>query len=356
MNASRNVHRDARINFLSARPYHSTVLGLFLAAVLNISADVEQARKANNLPALSVSVVNAKGLVAHGAAGASTKDAFHIGSCTKPITATAIATLVEEGKLSWDRTIGDAFADWTDIRDEYRNVRLIDLLTHEGGIPPFEDEDQFKGAPDARTEFAHYVLTQPPVVPPRTGYKYSNAGFTIAAVMAERASGQPYEKLVEDRVFKPLRLKTAGFGWPAKVWGHEWKDGAWKAVDPHGPYQLGKRLAPAGDIHMSADDLAGFLRAHLRALRGERTLITPETAKFMHTKRMRSGAGFGIQKIGDIEPVSVYAGSADTFFTVFAIAPGRDVAVVVDTNAASDDVQKAVSGILKQMLTRFAAP
>ena len=331
------------------------MLGFFLATVLNISADVEQARKDNNLPALSVSVVNAKGLVAHGAAGASPKDAFHIGSCTKPITATVIATLVEQGKLSWDRTIGDAFPDWTDIRDEYRNVRLVDLLTHEGGVPPFEEEDQLKGAPEGRTAFAHYALMQAPVVPPRTAYKYSNAGFTIAAVMAERASGRSYERLVTDRVFKPLRLKTAGFGWPATVRGHEWKDGQWSAVDPHGPYQLGPRFAPAGDIHMSADDLAEFLRAHLRALRGERTLITPETAKFMHTKRIRSGAGFGVKEVPDFGPVSTYSGSADTFFTVIAIAPNRDVAVVVDTNAASDDVEKAVSGILKQMLTRFAS-
>ena len=330
------------------------IASLLLATVLDISADVEKARKEANLPALSVSVVNSKGLIAHGAAGASTTDAFHIGSCTKPITATMIATLVEEGKLSWDRTIAEAFPDWKDVHEEYRDVRLVDLLAHEGGVPPFEEDEQFKDAPDSRTDFAHYALTQPPVVKPHQEYKYSNAGFVVAAVMAERATHESWEKLVEQRVFKPLHLRTAGFGWPDKVWGHEWENGAWKAVDPHGPYQLGKRLAPAGGVHMSADDLAEFLRGHLRALRGERTLIKPETAKFMHTRRIRSGAGFGVQKLGDFEPVSVYAGSADTFFTVFAIAPKQDVAVVVDTNAASEDVHQAVGRILKAMLTRFA--
>ena len=325
-----------------------------LYAAIDISKDIEAARKTNNLPALSVSVVNAEGLVAHGASGAKIRDAFHIGSCTKPITATMIATLVEDGKMSWDETIAHAFPDWKDIREEYRDVRLVDLLAHEGGVPPFEEEEQMAGAPPGRTDFAHYALTQAPVVKPRAEYKYSNAGFVVAAVMAERATGKTWEQLVEARVFKPLHLKTAGFGWPRTVWGHEWKDGAWKPVDPRGPYQLGKRLAPAGDVRMSADDLAELLRAHLRALRGEATIIKPETAAFMHTKRLRSGAGFGIQKIGDFEPVSVYSGSADTFFTVFAIAPRQNVAVVVDTNAASDEAQKAVGKILREQVVRFA--
>ena len=332
------------------------MIAIVLAAVINLSTDVEQARKENNLPALSVSVVNSQGLVAHGASGAKIDDAFHIGSCTKPITATMIATLVEEGKLSWDETIAHAFPDWKDIRDEYHDVGLVDLLAHEGGLQPFGEDEEMVGAPDGRAEFAHYALTRAPVVKPRTEYKYSNAGFVVAAVMAERATGKTWEQLVENRVFKPLHLKTAGFGWPQAVWGHEWKDGAWKPVDPHGPYQLGKRLTPAGDVQMSADDLADFLRAQLRALRGERTIIKPETAAFMHTKRLRSGAGFGIQKVGDFEPVSVYSGSADTFITVFAIAPRQDVAVVVDTNAASEDAQKAVGRILKGLLARFATP
>lgn len=342
----------------------ASVALVLATSVTDISSDVEAARKANNLPALAVSVVNARGLVAHGVAGvrkigaparASISDAFHIGSCTKPMTATVIATLVQDGRMSWDQTIGQAFPDWKDIRDDYRDVRVVDLLTHEGGLPDFGEEEDFKGAPVPRTEFAHYALTKPPVVPPRTAFKYSNAGYVVAAVMAERAAHDRWETLIRTRIFQALHLKSAGLGWPDKLWGHTLKKETWTPVDPRGSYQLGERIAPAGDVHMSADDLAEFLRAHLRALRGERTLITPEAAKFMHTKRIKSGAGFGVQKVGDFEPVSVYSGSADTFVTVFAIAPEQDVAVVVDTNGASEDAQKAVGRILRDILVRFAA-
>ncbi|MBV8516366.1 MAG: beta-lactamase family protein [Acidobacteria bacterium] len=332
---------------------------LLLAAVLNISDVAKDAIAKNHLPAMSITVMNADGLVAQGVAGVrkmgsrarvKQDDAFHIGSCTKPITATIVAQLVEEKKLAFDTTIGAAFSDWNDIRPEYKDVTVAELLSHESGLPAFDDDADFKGMPADRTAFVHEALKRAPVVK-RGEYKYSNAGFSTVAVIAERASGMSWERLVETRIFAPLHLRTAGFGWPREVWG--FAEG--KPVDPKGAYQLGKTIAPAGDIHMSSGDLAEFLRAHLRALRGTKTLITPQTATLMHTRRLRSGLGFGVQKIGDLEPVSVYSGSADTFVTVFAVAPSANVLVVVDTNAGDENAQKAAGATLKALLARFAS-
>jgi len=332
---------------------------LLLAAVLNISDVAREAIEKNHLPAMSITVMNADGLVAEGVAGVRKMgapaavrqgDAFHIGSCTKPITATIVAMLVEEKKLTFDKTIGESFPEWKDIRPEYAPVTVAELLSHESGIPAFDEDVDFKDMPAERTAFVHEALKRAPVVK-RGEYKYSNAGFATAAVIAERAGGMSWERLVEKRVFGPLHLRTAGYGWPTEVWGV--MEG--KPVDPKGAYQLSKAIAPAGDVHMSSGDLAEFLRAHLRALRGQKTLITPATATLMHTRRVRSGLGFGVQKIGDIEPVSVYSGSADTFYTVFAVAPKANVVVVVDTNAADEAAQKAVGATLRAMLQRFAS-
>jgi CubicO group peptidase (beta-lactamase class C family) len=332
---------------------------LLLAAVLNISDVAKDAIAKNHLPAMAITVMNADGLVAEGVAGVrkmgspelvKQNDAFHIGSCTKPITATIVAQLVEEKKLTFETTIGAVFSEWKDIRPEYRDVTVAELLSHESGLPAFDEDADFKGVPLDRTAFVHEALKRAPVVK-RGEYKYSNAGFSTVAVIAERAGGMPWERLVETRIFAPLHLRTAGFGWPRDVWGFE--DG--KPVDPKGPYQLGKSIAPAGDVHMSSRDLAEFLRAHLRALCGEKTLISPATATLMHTRRLRSGLGFGVQKIGDIDPVSVYSGSADTFVTVFAVAPKANVIVVVDTNTGDENAQKVAGATLKAMLARFAS-
>lgn len=150
-------------------------------------------------------------------------------------------------------------------------------------------------------------------------------------------------------------MQSAGFGWPARVYGHESaSDGKLTPVDPKGKYQLQDFLAPAGDLHMSTDDLCAFLRAHLRAMRGEKTIISPATAAAMHTKRLRSALGFGSATVAGFDEVATYSGSADTFFTVIAIAAKQDVAVAVSTNAAGESAQRTVGTVLKELLVRYA--
>jgi CubicO group peptidase (beta-lactamase class C family) len=168
--------------------------------------------------------------------------------------------------------------------------------------------------------------------------------------MIERAAGRSWEELVRKRIFEPVHMRTAGIGWPERVWGHE----NMKPIDPHGPYQLPAFLTPAGDLHMSSDDLALFLQAHLRAMRGTPTIITAQTAAAMHTRRKKSGLGFGVASVAGFENVATHSGSADTFVTVIAIAAKEDVAVAVSTNAAGEREQKAVGQILRELLARYA--
>src|SRR5260221_3440114 len=335
---------------------------LLLAAVVDLSSELKTAAEAAHVPAMQATVVRAEGIIAHGSYGAAIGEAFHIGSCTKPFTATLAAMLVEQKKLTWETRIVDIFPEWKSvIRPDYADVTLADLLSHEAGLPEFGEEDEFAHIPDFKgdssarlRQFARYALSQPPVVKPRTATKYSNAGYDVAAAMIERVSGRSWESLLRTRIFQPLGLTTAGIGWPAKVWGHEWDGTRLVAVDPHGQYQLPDYIRASGDLHMSSDDLALFLRAHLRALRGERTLISPATAALMHTKRLKSGLGFGVNNEVKLAPLSTHSGSADTFYTVIAIAPKFNVAAVVQTNAAGESAQKAVGRILMEFLGQYA--
>jgi len=72
---------------------------ILLAAVIDLSPEAAARATANHLPAIQVAVGNSKALIANGAAGVAIEgrkiavtngDAFHIGSCTKPFTATVI--------------------------------------------------------------------------------------------------------------------------------------------------------------------------------------------------------------------------------------------------------------------------
>ncbi len=328
------------------------------------------------MPALVAAVGHADGSIQTGAVGArvlgrpdkvTPDDWFHIGSVTKPMTATVVALLVEEGKLHWSTPVIQALPECgSTMRPEYREVTVADLLAHEGGLPAFDDEKALQTVPRLagsltaqRLAFSCLALSRPPVVGPRKAFSYSNAGFTVVAAIAEKVSGVSWEELMRTRVFAPLGMRTAGFGWPAKggapqPWGH-WKR-LWRVVpqNPDGKYQLPSFLAPAGDVHMSMPDLARFLAAHLRALHGDSALLKPETARLMHTRRIQSGLGWGVQPLAGFDAVSVYQGSADTFITLVAIVHDGDLVVAVSANSATQEADAATKQAFKQLLARYA--
>ena len=343
--------------------------------VQRLDNDLNKVLSPSTGPGLSIAVTRDNGVIANGVAGVrrlgtknliTVDDEFHIGSVTKPFTATLAGMLVADGRLKWDSKISEIMPEWkSEMRPEYLEVTLADLLSHESGIPPFTDDTEFKGlkfSGDARAqrrEFVRHVLTLAPAVP-RGTFLYSNAGFSATAVMMEQVTNRSWEELIQTRIADPLKMKTLGFGWPGhgganQPWGHLWEDGKFKPNDPNGEYQLPAAIAPAGDLHMSMDDLAKFLADQLRALRNESALIPPAIAKTMHTRRKKSGLGFGVSKVGMLEPVSTYSGSAGTFVTLIAIAPTANVAVAVSANGANDATEAALKKLLIETLTRYAA-
>ncbi len=101
-------------------------------------ADTKQAlevlRKQYNLPALAVVVVKDGKICDRAAVGlrkegdptpVTIDDQFHIGSCTKSMTATLAAMLIEDGKLRWNTTIAEVFPEWKSKMDkQYEDVTL----------------------------------------------------------------------------------------------------------------------------------------------------------------------------------------------------------------------------------------
>ena len=106
---------------------------------------IEAIRKKHDLPALAVVVVKDGQICDRAAVGVrkwgdptpvTTNDVFHIGSCTKSMTATLAAMLIEEGKLRWDTTIAEVFPELKGKMDkQYETVTVEQLLHHRGGVP-----------------------------------------------------------------------------------------------------------------------------------------------------------------------------------------------------------------------------
>ena len=147
-------------------------------------------------------------------------DRFHIGSITKSVTSTALGALVEKGKLSWSASLEELLPG-IEMNDAFANVELQTLVRHRARIPQhstFDDAEMSRlndlpGTPtEQRATYAAEVLAEEPLA---DGFHYSNAGYAIAGLIGERASGQGWEQLVADQVFEPLGLGSCGIGWPA---------------------------------------------------------------------------------------------------------------------------------------------
>jgi len=341
--------------------------------VRNLSQMLERECKKQGLPAVAAVVIQRDRIVARGVAGlrkaggtarAEIGDRWHLGSCTKAMTATMIGVLVERDVLSWDTTIGEALPDLAStMHADYRKVTVEMLLANRGGIRHELDvpglwEALWKreGTPvEQRRGMAEVMLAQPPKVSPGE-YFYSNCGYGIAGHMAETIAGKPWERLMRELVFEPLGMDSAGFGLPWKSepvtepWPHK-HDGT--PVPPGPLADNPPSIGPGGTVHASIGDWAKFVGDHLRGARGEDgRLLEAKTYARLHRGR-KTGSGteeyaLGWQvvrrpwakgkKRGDFGRCLHHSGSNNTWFSMVWIAPEIDVAVLCTTNIGGEGV------------------
>src|SRR6266850_4046691 len=145
-------------------------------------------------------VLRGERIIARGAAGVRKRgtaeritldDRFHLGSCTKAMTATLVAMLVEEGKLNWTTTLGELFADTVKpMHPAWEKVTLRQVLAHRAGLRlepngagVFNEMAPPPGTlPQQRLEIARQTLSRPPGTPD-TKYWYSNVGYVLAGAL-----------------------------------------------------------------------------------------------------------------------------------------------------------------------------
>jgi CubicO group peptidase (beta-lactamase class C family) len=251
---------------------------------------------------MAAAVLRGDRIIAQGAAGVRKRgsaeritldDRFHLGSCTKAMTATLVAILVEEGKLNWTTTLGELFADAVKpMHPAWEKVTLRQLLAHRAGLRldpdgPARVFDLLRApyaslrsalelprarlgtVPEQRLEIAKQALSRPPGIPPDTKYWYSNEGYILAGAVLEHVTGRAWEELMRERLFHPLGISTGGFGRPGTAgktdqpWGHSSFVG--KPLDPGSPAaQFPLYYGPAGLAHMTITDWAKFIALHLR--------------------------------------------------------------------------------------------
>lgn len=298
-------------------------------------------------------------------------DRWHVGGITKSITATMIAGLVESGQMQWSDTVGSAFPEAL-IHEDWRPVTVLQLLTHTAGAPANFSYDVRKKRPApgpertrVRRETILDVISDQPAHTPGAGKVYSNVGVTIAGAMAEKVTGDTWENLVKEIVFRPLELKEAGFGPPKssdrmleQPRGHRTRLSGKLAVGDDADNT--PVMSPSGAVHMTLGDLCRYATDHLRGYFREGQLLSTETYRVLHTPELSQYAcGWIRRKPDSLVPYTVYwhNGSNTMWYAMVAFIPERNMVIAVTSNDGDvENAEAAAWAILRARTVPAEAP
>lgn len=225
-------------------------------------------------------------------------DKFHLGSCTKAMTATLVAVFVERGKLKWTSTLGESFPDLQPpMNPSFTSVTVEMLTAHRSGITgdlisfgrgEFWKKlwDQDLQPMDGRKLAVQTLLSAAPAKDPGSVYEYSNGNYMIVGAILERLSSESWEDLMKKEIFQPLGMASCGFGAPGdpkttvpdQPWGHRGSREGLVPVAPDFFADNPPTLGPAGTVHCSMSDWAKFLQLHLDGFNGKDTVILKATS------------------------------------------------------------------------------
>ena len=347
-------------------------------APANLDAALEKIRAENGLPALAGAVLEGDRVIALGAVGVrkmgdatpiTPDDRWHLGSCTKAMTATLFALFVDSGKIAWSTTLGEAFPAWTKtMSPAYRAVTMDMLMSHWGGAPgelPNDVLAKMSKPGDSREQrlaAVRAMLERAPETPPGTKYVYANAGYMFVGAALEQLAGEGWESMMRTRIFAPLEMTSCGFGAAAtqgkvdQPWGHTLKDGKLEGVPPFPDGDNAPSLGPAGTVHCSLRDWAKFAAAHLHGARGEPTIVSPASMTKLHTPW--PGDDYAKGWVVEGRPWAngmalTHSGSNTMSFATVWIAPNTNRIFLVATNRGDAVAAKAVDSAFAPLIRGY---
>ena len=343
---------------------------------------LDQVRTGHNVPAVAAVLMEGDTIVEIGVSGTrvingqepvTTDDQWHLGSISKSMTSTLAAIYIERGLLDWDTTLADVLlADIPDMRSEYRDVRIEQLMAHTGGLPvditrserllagDYNDDSPLPMI-ERRLNWSADMLRLPPDSSVGS-HQYSNANYIVLGAIIEKITGEQWEDLIGRELFAPLGMSNSGFGPPGiagmrtQPWGHVNRGGSWQAIDPgDDDAESALAIGPAGTIHTTLQDFTAYMEAHLAGERGTDSVLRAATFARLHTPQPGTNYGGGWVNNSDGwagNPSFWHNGSNGRWFAHTVISADRNAAVLAASNSGS---RAAVEDLVGVMIRRFEA-
>ncbi|MBL7728423.1 MAG: serine hydrolase, partial [Dinghuibacter sp.] len=290
---------------------------------------------------------------------------FLIGSNTKAFTATAIAMLDAQKKLS----LNDPVTKWMPefkLRDEWvtKNIIVKDLLCHRLGFETFQGDFTYWTSNLTRKQIIAKMQKVKPLYGFRDKWGYCNAAFLTAGEIIPRVTGRSWEDFMRDSIFKPLGMnrtlalsvemnKAANVAIPHSM-NHSFE------VVPF-PHANIDNLAPAGSIGSTVHDMGRWAAALLNGGKADGKTIIPAQAinntripqsvlgrRGMYRSKSHYslyGLGWFLGEYAGREIVS-HTGGVNGFVTSLTLVPEEKLAVIVLTNTDHNELYSSLNNEL----------
>jgi CubicO group peptidase (beta-lactamase class C family) len=283
---------------------------------------------------------------------------FQLASVSKPLSATVVAGLVSDGKVSWDSRIRDIDPGFT-LQDELAaaNVTIRDLFAHRSGLPGHVGDD-IEQLGFTQGEILQRLRLAKPAYSFRSGYSYSNFGLTEGAVAAARFSGRSWEETCEEKLYKPLGMNSTSSRYrdfmsqANRAALHVRVDGEWASFTRRNA----DAQAPAGGASSTAGDMAQWLRLLLADGQHEgRQVIAKDALQQTHVPASVRGvdpktgaaAFYALGWNVDYREHGVEWSHAGAFSagarTLVHLIPGEQLGIVVLSNAFPTGVPEGIA-------------
>ncbi|GEM64627.1 serine hydrolase [Sphingobacterium faecium NBRC 15299] len=365
-----------KIAFIALLFFSGSTLSAQQIEESTVDSLVQQTLSTFNVPGIAVGIVKDNQVIlakGYGIADLNRKNKvyastnFGIASNSKAFTTSALAMLVDEGKINWDDRVQKYIPEFKLYNDYVsQNFTIRDLLTHRSGLGLGAGDLMIwpDGHDFTPKDIIHNIQYLKPTSGFRTKYDYDNLLYIIAGEILEKVSGQSWQKFIQNRIFNPLGMNHSAPNWNLL------QDRA-DVISPHVPLS-GKNkvrirytntiLDAAGGIYSNVEDLNKWMIFHLnngehhgkqliskkqlKELTSAQTIMPVRTTAPYYSLFKNYGLGFVLTDVVGKMEVS-HTGGLEGIVTQIVMLPQLKLGIVVLTNQQEGAAFSAISNSIK---------
>ncbi|MBE3133399.1 MAG: beta-lactamase family protein, partial [Acidobacteria bacterium] len=287
---------------------------------------------------------------------------YSMASISKPISATGLMVLVDQGKIDLKAPVNQyiAPAQLTAFEGNAADATVTHILNHTSGLPvhytAFYLDEPFQQPPAFPESIRRYGIL---VHPPGAVYQYANFAFGLVDHIITRVAGRPYRDFMKSEVFLPLGMTHTSIDVAPEL--EEYAAVRYDSRGNPAPFYVSDH-AGASQVYSSAHDLIRFALFHLKHTQpDQKPILAPATIDRMkqdsdpNPKNDRNGLAWFLKKDEYGYDVVWHTGSMNGTNTMLKFVPAQDIAVVVLINTGSELHQKIANDVIGTLLPAYGA-